>query len=88
MPLTPINYENGLIYKIVCNDTSITDCYIGSTTNFAKRKQQHKGFCNNEKSQKFNYYVYQYIRDHDGWNNWSMVLVENFSCKSKLELEK
>ena len=49
MPLTPIKYENGLIYKIVCNDPNITDCYIGSTTNIVKRRQSHKSACNNKK---------------------------------------
>lgn len=88
MPLTPIKYENGLIYKIVCNDPNITDCYVGSTTNIVKRRQQHKCNCNNEKSRDYNYYVYQFIRDNGGWDNWSLVLIESFSCNNKLELEK
>ena len=49
MPLLPIKYENGLIYKVCCNDPTISDCYIGSTTNIVKRKQNHKHNCNNEK---------------------------------------
>jgi hypothetical protein len=88
MPLTPIKYENGLIYKIVCNDTSITDCYVGSTTNIVKRRQKHKYNSNHENSKDYNMYVYQFIRDHDGWENWSLVLIENHSCNNKLELEK
>ena len=36
------------IYKIVCNDLSITDCYVGHTTDFVKRKCNHKIICNNE----------------------------------------
>ena len=35
------------IYKIVCNDVSVTDFYIGSTSNFRNRKYQHKDNCNN-----------------------------------------
>jgi hypothetical protein len=88
MPLTPINYENGLIYKIVCNDPTITDIYIGSTTNFIKRKYSHKWDCNNEKSKYYNYYVYQFIRENGGWSNWSLVLIEYYNCNNKLELEK
>ena len=88
MPLTPIKYENGLIYKICCNDPNITDCYIGSTTNIIKRRQNHKTNCHNEKSKDYNMYVYQFIRDNGGWENWSLILIEYYSCNNKLELEK
>ena len=88
MPLTPINFENGIIYKIVCNDTSITDCYVGSITNIIKRRQYHKSDCNNEKSKHYNRYVYQFIRNNGNWQNWSLVLIENYSCNNKLELER
>jgi predicted GIY-YIG superfamily endonuclease len=30
------------MYKIVCKDLSITDVYVGSTTNFTNRKRDHK----------------------------------------------
>ena len=88
MPLTPIKYENASIYKICCNDPNITDCYVGSTTNIIKRRQKHKYCCNNEKSRDCNMYVYQFIRENGGWDNWSLILIENFSCQNKLELEK
>jgi len=45
MPRLPINYSKTSIYKLCCNDTSITECYIGHTTNFTKRKQRHKYSC-------------------------------------------
>ena len=88
MPLTPIKYENGLIYKIVCNDPTITDCYVGSTTNIVKRRHNHKSYCNNENGKQYNYYVYQFIRDNGGWENRSLILFENHSCENKLELDK
>ena len=88
MPLTPINYGNGVIYKIVCNDPTISDCYVGSTTNIVKRKQSHKYNCNNDKTKEYHYYVYQFIREKGGWNNWSLVLIENYPCNNKLELER
>jgi hypothetical protein len=34
MPKTNIDYSLGLVYKIVCNDLSINECYVGSTCNF------------------------------------------------------
>ena len=42
MPKDTIDYSNTIIYKIYCNDSSVTDIYIGHTTNFIKRKYQHK----------------------------------------------
>ena len=86
MPLIPINYDNGSIYKNVCNDILITDCYVGSTTNIVKRRQKHK--YNSSYTYGKKYHVYQFIREHGGWNNWSLILIENYPCNNKLELEK
>ena len=52
-----------------------------------KRKYQHKSSCNNENSKDYNYYVYQFIRLHGGWNNWNMVQIEEYPCKNKREAE-
>ena len=35
-----VNYENAVIYKICCKDPTITDNYIGSTTEFRKIKKK------------------------------------------------
>ena len=35
------------IYKIYCKDESIKDIYIGSTSNFKRRKRDHRSRCNN-----------------------------------------
>jgi hypothetical protein len=82
------NYQNSMIYKLCCNDPTINDCYIGSTINFKVRKSQHKSYCNNENRPSYNNYKYQFIREHGGFENWSMILIENFSCDTKLELHK
>jgi len=42
MPKVPTDYSKTIIYKIVCNDLNVNECYIGHTTNFIKRKGQHK----------------------------------------------
>ena len=83
-----VNYGNSMIYKLCCKDTNITDIYIGSTTNFYRRKSQHKSSCNNINHKSYNCYKYQFIRDNGGFENWDMVLVENISCSSKIELLK
>ncbi len=86
MPLTKTDYSKGLIYKLVCLDKNITDCYVGSTTNIVCRKSKHKNICNTETHPKHQNKVYKFIRDHGGWENWALVLIEYFSCKDNNEL--
>ena len=76
MPRKDIDYSNTIIYRIVCKDTSITDCYVGHTTNFINRKNGHKTKCNNEKDKNYNLNVYQFIRDNGNWENWDMIEIE------------
>lgn len=88
MPKTNINYQNSLIYKICCKNPNIKDVYIGSTTNFKSRKNQHKSCCNNINNKSHNNYKYEFIRNNGGWNNWDMILIEKFPCNDSLELHK
>jgi hypothetical protein len=81
MPRLPIDYSKTLIYKLVCNDLSIKECYVGHTTDFTRRKQCHKTRCHNEKGGKYNYKVYQTIRKNGGWINYSMIEIEKYPCK-------
>ena len=53
MPINP-NYQNSLIYKIICKNTNIKEIYIGSTSNFRLRKYHHKSCCNNENDKHYN----------------------------------
>ena len=85
MPKNVMDYSKTIIYKIVCKDINITDLYVGHTTNFIKRKNQHKNTCNNENSKKYNYYIYQFIRNNGRWDNWEMVEIEKYICNDKLE---
>ena len=80
MPRTDINYSNTIIYKLCCKDLSITDIYIGQTTDMRKRKNLHKSTCYNDSNNKYNYYVYKFIRENGGWDNWDMIEVERFKA--------
>ena len=84
MPRLPVDYNNTVIYKIVCNDLSIKDLYVGHTTDFRTRKNQHKTMCNRS-NEKYNYKVYQVIRNNGGWDNWSMIEIEKFQCNDSNE---
>jgi len=83
-----VNYGKGIIYKLCCNDPNIKDIYVGSTTNFSRRKAQHKSACTSQLREKSNIYVYQFIREHGGFDNWSMVLVREYRTSDKLKLKR
>lgn len=79
------NYQNGLIYKWVCDDCD--EVYVGSTTNFTRRKYSHKTNCNNEKDKNHNLKIYKTMRQYGGFHNWRMIQIETYPCESKRELE-
>jgi hypothetical protein len=81
------HYQNSVIYKLKHNeDYDDTNIYVGSTSNFKNRKNQHKTVCNNEKAKYYNLNLYQYIRDNGGWDNWVIIPIEEYPCNSKKEL--
>jgi hypothetical protein len=85
MPKVDIDYSNTIIYKITCNDSNVTDKYVGHTTNFVQRKYAHKDGCINEKSTNHKCKLYETIRQHGGWCNWKMEIINFFNCKDHYE---
>ena len=81
MPKLPIDHSNNIIYKLVKNDDyDNVNIYIGSTTDFIRRKNKHKSCCNCVTNRDHNNKKYQYIRDNGGWEEWNMIEVEKFPC--------
>ena len=81
MPKTPIDYSKTIIYKLVHNeDYENANIYVGSTTDFVKRKCCHKTSCNNEKSKEYNEKKYKYIRNNGGWDCFNMIEIEKYNC--------
>jgi hypothetical protein len=83
MPRLAMDYSKTVIYKLVCKDLTIKDCYVGHTTDFTKRKYSHKSDFKNEK--KMNLKVYKMIRENGGWENWDMIEIEKYPCKDNNE---
>lgn len=88
MPRKQIDFSKTIIYKLVCKDINIKELYVGHTTNYTKRKNTHKSSCNNINSNRHDLYVYQFIREHNGWDNWDMIEIEKFPCKDIFEATK
>lgn len=88
MPKVDIDYSNTVFYKISCKDESISDVYIGHTTNFVQRKSGHKQSCNNSKSANYSCKLYEFIRQNGGWNNWRMDIIAYQECNDHYEARK
>ena len=88
MPKKTPNYAQSCIYKLCCKNPLVKEEYVGSTTSFRKRKNQHKTVCTNEKDKRFNYRVYKHIRANGGWENWDMVEVAKVDATDKRDLER
>jgi hypothetical protein len=86
MPKTKVNHENTIIYKIehFVNKELV---YVGSTTNFTKRKNAHKTCYNNINSKSYNLKVYKIIRENGGWDSFQMLEIKKYPCKDKREAE-
>jgi hypothetical protein len=82
------NYSNTVIYKICCRDVNVPEIYIGSTCNFINRRRQHKGACIYDNNKAHNFKVYEFIRNHGGWDNWEMVMIEERSVETKLQKDR
>ena len=87
MPKKPSDYSKNVIYKLVCYDTTLTDCYVGHTTNFTERKRSHKNAYYNENHRNHFFPVYVFMREHGGWENFVMLQMEEFPCETKREAE-
>ena len=80
MPKEKTNYINTVIYKITCKDLNVIGTYVGHTTSFRQRKNQHKSNCNNFNSKQYNFKIYITIRENGGWDNWDMIEIEKYPC--------
>ena len=88
MPKNPVDYSKTIIYKLVHKeDYDNVNIYIGSTTDFVKRKNSHKRTCNYENQKGHNDKKYQYIRGNGGWDCFNMIEVQKYPCNDKREAE-
>lgn len=79
--MTTNRYSNGKIYRLVSNIDD--EFYVGSTCNpLHKRLYHHK-----QDARKKNMIVYQHFNTI-GMENVSIVLLEEYPCENKMQLEK
>jgi len=85
MPKYNIDYSKSIIYKIEHLENPEL-LYVGSSTNFVKRKQDHKFCCNSENNSKYNMKVYKMIRENGGWDQFKIIVIKEYPCDSKINL--
>lgn len=83
-----MNYQNNVIYQIKCKDENIEYVYVGHTTNYYKRYISHKYFACDGKGTNKNCYVYKFIKENGGWNNWEMLELEKYPCQNILQAKE
>ena len=76
----------GQVYKLICKDESIKECYIGSTINLHSRLHKHKNNSINTNSEKYHLKVYKKIREYGGWNNWKCEVLDELKNPGRGQL--
>ena len=86
MPLTKVDYSKTVIYKIQHRDNDEL-LYVGSTTDFTRRKAEHKRKSNNANGKVYNYKLYKMIRDNGGFDCFNIIVIKEYPCNNKREAE-
>lgn len=75
-----VDYSKGKIYKLIGGGKF----YIGSTCGLLTvRKSKHKSMCKTNPDRR----VYNHMREVN-WDEVDIILIEEFSCSSKIQLHK
>ena len=67
----PTDYSKIVIYKIVPKDKTIDLAYVDYTSDFARRKAQHK------KGIKRTKHVLDFVMENGGWDCFTIAVIEN-----------
>ena len=81
---------NYTFYRIYSKNPDVTECYIGSTKDFHKRKINHKSTCNNINSDHYNTKIYEYMRNNGGFEEFEIEIIDiiKFSKSDRLWHER
>ena len=63
-------------YKLYSKDPEIKDKYIGCTKRLLRHLTKHYYVCHSSATPQRNAYVYRFIREHGGWNDWTYEILE------------
>ena len=64
------------VYKIYSKDPDIKEIYIGCTKRLLTHLRKHYYTCHTSNTNRHNVYLYRFIREHGGWNDWTYEILE------------
>ena len=70
---TPIR---SVFYKLCSKAPEIKDIYIGCTKRLFRHMTKHYYVCHTSTTPQHNAYVYRFVREHGGWNDWTYEILE------------
>ena len=73
------DYSKVVIYKIVPNDKTLNFVYVDYTTDFVRRKAQHKKVIKRTK------HLYDFVMEHGGWDCFTIAIIEKFPCSDNID---
>ena len=88
MPRTDIDYSKTSFYRIVCRDLNVKACYVGHTTDFRRRKSEHKRKSKERILNGPNSMMYYFVGRNGGWDNFEMVLIKTQACEGSLDAHR
>lgn len=75
------DYQNTIIYKIICLDPDVEEIYVGHTTNKKTREKGHRECCSpNHCKSKMK--LYDFIINHGGWERFYIEIIEEYPCNN------
>lgn len=81
-------FNKCVVYQIQCKNSNVKTIYIGSTTNLNQRKMKHRTRCNNPNDFGYNIFLYQFIRQHGGFDNFDFKVIEECENKEILKIRE
>lgn len=72
-----------IVYKIICKDETIKDCYVGLTNNFIKRQYNHKADLKRK-----SHTLQLTINNNGGWDNWNIIEIEKINNTLQIAKER
>ena len=67
------------IYKLYSKDPEIKEIYIGCTKRLLTHMRKHYYTCHTSNTPRHNVYLYRFIREHGGWNDWTYEILETIT---------
>jgi len=74
------------LYVISSKDPQVTERYLGYTTNWDKCVEYRSEAYDSGSNARSK--LYTFVREHGGWDNWDMTIIETYNSREEAEIAK